>query len=271
MIFCIKSSLHECTDADECKSKRLPKKPTAENLYRKSYLRIIYDWLKGLYLIQTRYSQNNFGKPTSFGVHSLSASLNQKRESVSMHPSSSASTLLSNNPSANISPLQQQQQQQQIQSPVALSTTCLSSLAGSSSSSSATTATSSFILRKKFNYLTKYNLTNLLRDFEVNLRDTCKCDISTSYYAYKTLTDLKKMNKKSRNSSSKTLEDEKAADNVFLEDLKLLDRKENNADTKKGKKCALNWLILIYHFKFQWYFKKISFWKTRFFLRSILN
>lgn len=44
---------------------------------------------------------------------------------------------------------------------------------------------SSFILRKQFNFRSKYNLVNLLRDLENNLRDFTKSEISSFYFTFK--------------------------------------------------------------------------------------
>ena len=170
--------------------------------------------------MQIRLGPNNTSR-SSYPIHS--ASLNNRRETLTpiVTPSSAGSSI-------QVSPLQQNQQQpfQPIQSPLTSGTTCLLSAASSSNNSS-------FILRKKINYLTKYNLTNLIRDFELNLREACKCELNTQYYSFKTMTDLKKMNKKSSsNKTSNKIVDEEKTDNVFLEDLKLL---EDQADTKANR------------------------------------
>lgn len=44
---------------------------------------------------------------------------------------------------------------------------------------------SSFILRKQFNYRSKYNLVNLVRELENNLREFTKSDINVSYFTFK--------------------------------------------------------------------------------------
>ena len=101
----------------------------------------------------------------------------------------------------NLSPHQQQSTQQLLQSPITASGTSLNS---------------SFILRKKINYLTKYNLTNLIRDLELNMRETTKCDVSVSYFSFSSPDMIGLRAKKS--SSSKAF-DEKEID---------LDTKENS-------------------------------------------
>jgi hypothetical protein len=184
---------------------------------------------KGLYLIQIRPGQSNLSR-SSYPFHPIHA--NNRRETLAPIIASTSAS-----PSIQVSPLQHQQQQQSfhpIQSPLASSTTSLLSPSSSSSNNS------SFILRKKINYLTKYNLSNLIRDFELNLREACKCDVNTSYFSFKTTTDLKKMNKKSPskkgsdNNNKKTADDEKV-DNVFLEDLKLLQDQAEIKDNRGSK------------------------------------
>lgn len=167
--------------------------------------------------------QNSLSR-SSYPTHMTS--LNNRRETLApiVTPSTSKS------PSIQVSPLQQHNQQsfQPIQSSLNSSTTPLLSNVSSSTNHS-------FILRKKINYITKYNLINLIRDFEVNLREACKCELNTSYYLFKSVTDLKKMNKKVNKTSSKVVDDEKA-DNVFLEDLKLL---EDQSDIKANNRSKL--------------------------------
>lgn len=43
----------------------------------------------------------------------------------------------------------------------------------------------SFILHKRFDYKTKYNLTSLIRDLEVGMRETCqKPEITVNYFSF---------------------------------------------------------------------------------------
>ena len=170
---------------------------------------------KGLHFIQMRSGLGTFSR-SSLPIQSLSASLNQRRETLT------PSTTLAS--SVQVSPLQQHSFQH-IQSPLASSQCLLSS-----------SNNSTFILRKRINFLTKYNLTSLLRDFEMNLRDSCKCEISTVYFSFKASSDLKKRSKQPTASKfeSQAFEDEKT-DSVFLEDLKLLDTESQCVNASKSK------------------------------------
>jgi hypothetical protein len=115
---------------------------------RTTYLRIIYEWLRGLYMIQM--------KSVSKSAGCLSSS--QKFTATSQaapHPQSI--------------PSQTAQLQQQ-------STTV--------SSSAHMALASSYILRKKIFYYTKYNLINLVKDIENGFKDLCKCDFYTSFYSF---------------------------------------------------------------------------------------
>lgn len=44
---------------------------------------------------------------------------------------------------------------------------------------------SSFILRKQFNYRSKYNLVNLMRELENTMREFSKADVNASYFTFK--------------------------------------------------------------------------------------
>jgi hypothetical protein len=60
-----------------------------------------------------------------------------------------------------------------------------SSTSGSVSINVGQQSASTFVLRKKFNYKTKYNLTGLVRDLEVGMRETCKvCELSVNYFSF---------------------------------------------------------------------------------------
>ena len=75
---------------------------------------------------------------------------------------------------------QQSQQQQQQQTQQQQTPTSSSNLTGVMSINP-----SSFILRKQFNYRSKYNLVNLVRELENNLREFTKSDINVSYFTFK--------------------------------------------------------------------------------------
>lgn len=95
--------------------------------------------------------------------------------SSSQIPTSSTSSLSAVNQTQSQSQQKEQQQQQQQQTPSP--STTLSSLMPVNPSP--------FILRKQFNYRSKYNLVNLLRELENNLRDFTKSDINVCYFTFK--------------------------------------------------------------------------------------
>ena len=93
---------------------------------------------------------------------------------------------------------QQQQQQQQQQTFSGNSSSSPSNQSGSlvniiSASAGQQQPFTPFILRKKFCYKTKYNLTSLLRDIETGLRDSCKSnEIVVNYFSFSGKEPIKK-------------------------------------------------------------------------------
>lgn len=128
---------------------RIPKKKSIG--YAKSHLRIIYDWLRGLYVTQMTRTRI----PDLYTI-TRSTSVYSKTTAFQRLPSSGGSVtqagVSTSSGSSLLSPMDMQSQNMLQQSP---NMTGLNSGPQSSSSS--------FILRKKFNYKTKYNLTGMQR------------------------------------------------------------------------------------------------------------
>ena len=85
-----------------------------------------------------------------------------------------------------------------------------SSQSSPSSTSHTSFNSSSFILRKKFNYKTKYNLTSLLKELEIGLRETCKptAEIAVNYFSFSSVyetNDLKRRLSMKLNQNNKPL------------------------------------------------------------------
>ncbi|RNA30074.1 hypothetical protein BpHYR1_004243 [Brachionus plicatilis] len=51
--------------------------------------------------------------------------------------------------------------------------------------SNQTSSLGSFLLRKQLLYRTKYNLTNLVKDFEIFVKEMCKCDLGVNFFSFK--------------------------------------------------------------------------------------
>ena len=87
---------------------------------------------------------------------------------------------------------------------------------------------SSFILRKKFNYKTKYNLTSLIRDLETGMREACKTsELSINYFSF--TSDSAESAATSKSKSADT-------DNVFAEPSKTSAEIKITGDNKS--KCG---------------------------------
>lgn len=142
--------------------------------YSKSHLRLIYEWLKGLYQIQMRANVNVCSRSTGC-MQTLTTS------SVTTTPITQTFAFLQKIPSS------AQMQTSQSASP---SPSLTSANTTSATTSSGAPGPSSFILRKQFNYRTKYNLINFVRDLENSVRDLCKCDVNANYFSFKRSTKL---------------------------------------------------------------------------------
>lgn len=204
-------------------------------VYHKSHLRLIYEWLKGLYLavnVAKLVSASSSPPlltpltPSTAAIATATSSAGGVQSAAALAPSSTLTSSSSTSSTSSslsftrtMSAQQQLQQQQQqrilspmlggggggqhsspsplsnnpsnatIQTPLAQSSTILGGSSSSSSASSSSTAASSlppFVMRKKFNYKSKYNLINLLRELEHSVKETCKCEtVGTCYFSFK--------------------------------------------------------------------------------------
>jgi hypothetical protein len=139
-----------------------------------------------------------------------------------------------------LSPIQQQQQQQQQFS--SNSSSSPSNQSGSlaniiSASAGQHQPFTPFILRKKFCYKTKYNLTSLLRDIETGLRDSCKSnEIVVNYFSFSGQEPVKKKHTNKSKPSCENTTLEVAA--IHLSENSPLETASNtNSSTKELKSC----------------------------------
>ena len=75
---------------------------------------------------------------------------------------------------------------------------------------------SPIIMRRKFNYKTRYNLIHLIKELECSLKETCKCEaINTSFFSFKDHHSMTAPSPKKADQSKKSSSD--ANDSVFLD------------------------------------------------------